>query len=252
MGSIGIRRALVGAGLVVAIGGASATAVLFSGGTSPQASGRDSVGGVGRHQDGRRRRAPRRRARPPRPRRRRAACTRTGAGVTGAGRAAAPAPAPAPEPAPAPSGFSAPACDGGAGGTAGAVVAAMNGDRAANGRSPLCWNNQMGGIAQSWANWMAANQSLSHQDLGSVLGGHAVLDGRGEPAGRADRDGRRLDGRRLDGVVGPPCEHPRWIHGGRSRDRRRAPTVSGGSRWSSPAEPPGLAGPLGSMIRRRW
>ncbi len=41
--SIGIRRVLVGAGLVVAIGGASATAVLFSGGTSPQASGRDSV-----------------------------------------------------------------------------------------------------------------------------------------------------------------------------------------------------------------
>ncbi len=47
----------------------------------------------------------------------------------------------------------------------------MNGDRAANGRSPLCWNNQMGGLAQSWANWMAANQSLSHQDLGSVLAG---------------------------------------------------------------------------------
>jgi uncharacterized protein YkwD len=29
----------------------------------------------------------------------------------------------------------------------------------------------LNGFAQSWANWMAQNQSLTHQDLGGVLAG---------------------------------------------------------------------------------
>ena len=47
----------------------------------------------------------------------------------------------------------------------------MNADRVANGGGSLCWNNQMSGIAESWASWMAANQSLTHQDLHSLLSG---------------------------------------------------------------------------------
>jgi uncharacterized protein YkwD len=47
----------------------------------------------------------------------------------------------------------------------------MNGDRAGAGLAPLCANAALNGFAQSWANWMAANQSLTHQDLGAVLGG---------------------------------------------------------------------------------
>ena len=49
----------------------------------------------------------------------------------------------------------------------------MNGDRSAAGLGQLCANAQLNGFAQSWANWMAQNQSLSHQDLGAVLGGTA-------------------------------------------------------------------------------
>jgi len=63
----------------------------------------------------------------------------------------------------------------------------MNGDRSANGLGALCGNAQLAGIAQSWANWMAEHGSLSHQDLGAVLGGTSfstmgenILDG---PAG---------------------------------------------------------------------
>jgi uncharacterized protein YkwD len=47
----------------------------------------------------------------------------------------------------------------------------MNGDRAANGLAPLCGNGQLAGLAQNWANWMAANLSLTHQNLGAVIGG---------------------------------------------------------------------------------
>jgi uncharacterized protein YkwD len=50
------------------------------------------------------------------------------------------------------------------------VLAAMNGDRAANGLGALCGNGQLSGIAQNWANWMAANGSLTHQDLNGVIG----------------------------------------------------------------------------------
>jgi uncharacterized protein YkwD len=51
------------------------------------------------------------------------------------------------------------------------VIDAMNGDRGANGLGALCGNGQLQGIAQNWANWMAQNASLTHQDLGAVIGG---------------------------------------------------------------------------------
>jgi uncharacterized protein YkwD len=66
-------------------------------------------------------------------------------------------------------------CSGVAGGVAASVVGAMNGDRAANGLGSLCWNSQLGTIAQSWAQWMANNQSLAHQDLNAVLGGTSFM-----------------------------------------------------------------------------
>ncbi|HEY3671459.1 MAG TPA: CAP domain-containing protein [Acidimicrobiia bacterium] len=47
----------------------------------------------------------------------------------------------------------------------------MNGDRTAAGLGQLCANSQLNGYAQSWANWMAQNQSLTHQDLNAVLSG---------------------------------------------------------------------------------
>jgi uncharacterized protein YkwD len=97
---------------------------------------------------------------------------------------AAPAPVPAPaaaEVAPPPP-ASAPACDGFGSG----VIDAMNGDRSANGVAPLCGNGQLANYAQGWANWMAQNQTLTHQDLNSVLAatafstiGENVLDGPG-------------------------------------------------------------------------
>jgi len=81
-----------------------------------------------------------------------------------------PAPAPAPDPAPAPA-LASPApssfCDAGSS----AVIDAMNTDRAANGMGALCGNAALNGIAQNWANWMAQNQSLTHQDLNAVIGG---------------------------------------------------------------------------------
>jgi uncharacterized protein YkwD len=61
----------------------------------------------------------------------------------------------------------APVCDGGGS----AVIDAMNRDRASAGLGGLCASSQLNGFAQSWANWMAAHQSLSHQDLGAVLAG---------------------------------------------------------------------------------
>lgn len=47
----------------------------------------------------------------------------------------------------------------------------MNGDRGSGGLGQLCASAQLNGYAQSWANWMAQNQSLTHQDLNAVLGG---------------------------------------------------------------------------------
>src|SRR5262249_28662053 len=83
----------------------------------------------------------------------------------------APAPAPAvapppPAPAPPPPPPAPPvSCGGG-----GAVVDAMNRDRAANGLAPLCGNGQLTQAAQNWANWMAQNGSLTHQNLGAFIG----------------------------------------------------------------------------------
>ena len=85
--------------------------------------------------------------------------------------AASPAPAPAAPPAPAPveavppPAVPAADCDG----SRSAVIDAMNGDRAANGVGALCGNGQLAGFAQDWANWMAQNGSLTHQDLNRIL-----------------------------------------------------------------------------------
>ena len=76
---------------------------------------------------------------------------------------APPAPAPV-EVAPPPAG-PAPGCDG----SGSAIIDAMNGDRAANGLGALCGNGQLAGFAQDWANWMAQNGSLTHQDLNRIL-----------------------------------------------------------------------------------
>ncbi len=80
--------------------------------------------------------------------------------------APAPAPAPAPDPAPAPAG---PPTSPAPGGTLGAILSAMNADRAANGLPALGWNDQCAGFSQSWSNWMAANQSLTHSNLQGSL-----------------------------------------------------------------------------------
>jgi uncharacterized protein YkwD len=80
----------------------------------------------------------------------------------------APAVDPAPDPAPAPpppSGGS--PCDG----SGSAIIDAMNRDRGANGLGGLCGNGALSGYAQAWANWMAQNQTMVHQDLNSILSG---------------------------------------------------------------------------------
>ena len=40
-----------------------------------------------------------------------------------------------------------------------------NADRAANALGPLAWNDQLGGLAQSWSDHMATTGELVHQDL---------------------------------------------------------------------------------------
>jgi uncharacterized protein YkwD len=50
------------------------------------------------------------------------------------------------------------------------VIATLNADRSANGLAPLAGNGALTGIAQGWANWMAENQSLAHQNLGVAIG----------------------------------------------------------------------------------
>ena len=50
------------------------------------------------------------------------------------------------------------------------VLDAMNRDRAANGLGALGWNNQLAGLATSWAAHLGtANGGLAHQDLTSIL-----------------------------------------------------------------------------------
>jgi uncharacterized protein YkwD len=92
----------------------------------------------------------------------------------------APSPPPAPAPAPAPG-----ACDGGPS----ALIDATNRDRGANGLAGLCASATLNGMAQRWANWMAQNNSLTHQDLNALIGGlpfsamgENILDGPGTMA----------------------------------------------------------------------
>jgi len=77
---------------------------------------------------------------------------------------APPAPAPEPPPPPPP-----PPPEPGPPGLAGQILAAMNADRGANGVGPLGWHGGLGGYAQDWANWMAQNQSLTHQYLSPMF-----------------------------------------------------------------------------------
>jgi uncharacterized protein YkwD len=182
MHPIGIRRALVGAGLMVAIAAASLSVVVFSGGDSSP--GRDVEARAERSSTT-------------------TSTTSTTSTTTTtttlpplnfepepepeaapapapepAPRAApAPAPAPAPEPEPAPP----PGCSGGGG-----VVGEHNAARAAAGLPGLCVNGQLTGFAQSWANQMAATQSLVHQNIGGLIGstgfstmGENILSGPG-------------------------------------------------------------------------
>jgi uncharacterized protein YkwD len=81
----------------------------------------------------------------------------------------APAPAAGAPPAPAPVEAVPPAAAADCDGSGSAVIDAMNGDRAANGVGALCGNGQLAGFAQDWANWMAQNGSLTHQDLNRIL-----------------------------------------------------------------------------------
>ena len=66
------------------------------------------------------------------------------------------------------------------------MIDATNGDRAANGLAGLCTNALLNGMAQRWANWMAQNDSLTHQNLNALIGdspfsamGENILDGPG-------------------------------------------------------------------------
>ena len=51
------------------------------------------------------------------------------------------------------------------------MIGAHNADRAAAGLPGLCANGQLAGFAQNWANQMAASQSLTHQNIGGLIGG---------------------------------------------------------------------------------
>ena len=58
-----------------------------------------------------------------------------------------------------------PACDG----SGGALLAATNADRLANGVTALCDDEGLNALAQTWAAWMAQNHSLTHQDLHAAI-----------------------------------------------------------------------------------
>jgi uncharacterized protein YkwD len=170
IGQIGQRRRglLIGATLVVAIGAVSASALVFQGrdDTSSSLSSKPSTSATTRHGATTT-----------------SSSTTTTSTTTSTTTTTAPPPppteppvteAPAPvaeAPAPAPVFTPPPApvvsfCDG----SGSAVISAMNGDRGANGLGALCGNSQLQGIAQNWANWMAQNASLTHQDLGAAIG----------------------------------------------------------------------------------
>ena len=55
------------------------------------------------------------------------------------------------------------------GGTAGAVAAAINQDRAAYGLAPVAWNQRLGDVAQHWSAVLAFTGQLTHQDLTSLI-----------------------------------------------------------------------------------
>ena len=173
MGSFTGRRLVVGVVLIVAIAGASVGAVLFSGGG---ATDRSVVSAAGERTGVSDRSSTTSTSTtttsttttttapppPPAPEPAPAAGSQGGSGGGGGGGGVAPVyEAPAPPPPPEPVSF----CSGGAGGLAGAVLAAMNADRGGG----LCWNSQLGGSAQAWAANLAASQSLYHSDIGSLL-----------------------------------------------------------------------------------
>jgi uncharacterized protein YkwD len=49
----------------------------------------------------------------------------------------------------------------------------VNSTRAAYGLGPLGWNDQLGALAQSWSEHVAATGDFSHQNLGALLGNPA-------------------------------------------------------------------------------
>jgi uncharacterized protein YkwD len=182
MRSIGIRRAVVGGALVVAIAGASFSAVLFIGGDNPgthkvesaRAAGSDTTT-TSSTTTSTTTTTTTTTAPPPDP-----------APAAGAAPAPAPAPQPAPPPAPDPEPAPAPPAPAGCSG-GGGVIGAHNADRAAAGLAGLCANGQLAGFAQNWANQMAATQSLVHQDIGALINstsfstmGENILSGPGD------------------------------------------------------------------------
>jgi uncharacterized protein YkwD len=49
------------------------------------------------------------------------------------------------------------------------LFSSTNADRAANALDPLAWNDQLGGLAQSWSEHLAATGQLVHQNLDALL-----------------------------------------------------------------------------------
>jgi uncharacterized protein YkwD len=163
------HRLLVGTALAVAVAGASVTLVLFNRAGSPgsgsaesaTASSTDDTASTSTSSTTTSTMPPTTTTVPA------PAAVAAPAPAPAASPAAAPVPASVPAPAPAPPPPPpAPQCSGGGGGVAGGVLAAMNSDRGGG----LCWNNQLAGFAQGWAQTMAADQSLTHQNLSGVIG----------------------------------------------------------------------------------
>jgi uncharacterized protein YkwD len=48
------------------------------------------------------------------------------------------------------------------------LFSSTNADRAANALDPLAWNDQLGGLAQSWSDHMATTGQLVHQNLDAL------------------------------------------------------------------------------------
>ena len=76
----------------------------------------------------------------------------------------------------------------------------VNNERATNGLGPVVWHDQLGGLAQSWSDYMAVTGNYSHQDLDAVLQNpaYAGYSGLGENilhggCGTSDGDGSGVD-----------------------------------------------------------